>query len=241
MSEKTHPRLHVTADLGGGVVLEGPQAHYVANVMRRRAGDDLLLFNGRDGEWRYRVAGVSRRAVEAEAAERTREQAEPGDVELLFAPLKKARTDYLAQKATELGASRLSPVMTRRTVAERVKTERLAANAVEAAEQCGLLWVPEIAEPRALDTVLAEWPEGRALVFCDESHAPESPVERLGLVGRRPVSVLIGPEGGFAPEEAEAIRRLPGAHAISLGPRIMRADTAAVAALTLVQAICGDW
>lgn len=241
MSEKSIPRLFVESALGGEVVIDGPPAHYLVNVMRRKAGDPVLLFNGRDGEWRYAATAVSRGRVALAPTGQARPQTAPADIELLFAPLKKARTDYAAQKATELGASRLTPVMTARTVAERVNIDRLRANAVEAAEQCGLLWVPEIGRPTTLDEVLAAWPSGRTLIFCDEQAESASPVDTLGALPRGPKSVLIGPEGGFTPQEAAAIRALGEAVPISLGPRIMRADTAAVAALCLVQAICGDW
>ncbi|MGE0232070.1 MAG: 16S rRNA (uracil(1498)-N(3))-methyltransferase [Flavobacteriaceae bacterium] len=241
MSEKSTPRLFVDSALGGEVSVSGPQAHYLLHVMRRKPGDAVLLFNGRDGEWLYAVETASRRDVLLMPRERTRDQAVPVDLELLFAPLKKARTDYAAQKATELGVSRLTPVITARTIAERVKTDRLHANAVEAAEQCGLLWVPEVSDPVTLGDALAAWPAGRTLIFCDETEAAASPLEALRALGEGPKTVLIGPEGGFTPQEAAAIRALDSAVAISLGPRIMRADTAAVAALTLVQAAAGDW
>jgi len=211
------------------------------NVMRRKPGDLVLLFNGRDGEWLYATDTATRRDIALAPRQKNRPQAAPADLELLFAPLKRARTDYAAQKATELGVSRLTPVVTARTIAERVKTERLHANAVEAAEQCGLLWVPEIREPVSLDALLRSWPAGRTLIFCDETAAADSPLDTLSGLGRGAKSVLIGPEGGFTPEEAASIRAIRSAVPISLGPRIMRADTAAIAALTLVQAACGDW
>ncbi|MCB1475276.1 MAG: 16S rRNA (uracil(1498)-N(3))-methyltransferase [Rhodobiaceae bacterium] len=241
MSEKSVPRLFVDFALGEEVSLAGPQAHYLINVMRRKTGDPVILFNGRDGEWVYEAGSVARREIALAPGKKIRDQTAPADLELLFAPLKKARTDYAAQKATELGVSRLRPVLTARTIAERVNSDRLHANAVEAAEQCGLLWVPEIMEPISLVDVIANWPSGRALIFCDETAAAGSPLEALSRLGRGAKSVLIGPEGGFTPEEAKAIRAVDSTLAISLGPRIMRADTAAVAALSLVQAACGDW
>jgi 16S rRNA (uracil1498-N3)-methyltransferase len=236
-------RLFVEAALGPGgeVALGREQAHYLFSVMRRGEGDRLLVFNGRDGEWLAEVAESGRRAGRLALLERVREQDSPPDLWLLFAPLKKARTDFVAEKACEMGCRRLLPVFTRNTNAERVKRERLAAHAVEAAEQCGLLTVPEVAEPASLDRVLAGWPAGRRLLFCDERGTAPPAQEVLRAAGEGPWAVLIGPEGGFSEEEAARLGTLPFAHAASLGPRVLRADTAAVAALALFQAVLGDW
>ena len=242
-------RLYVEADLGAGhdVALDRDQAHYLTGVMRQGAGDRVLLFNGRDGEWLAEIAAVGKRSVSLTCLERVREQTGVPDLWLCFAPVKKARTDFIAEKACEMGSARLVPVFTRHTNSERVRTDRLRAHAIEAAEQCGMLSVPEIAEPVALERLLADWPEGRRLMFCDESGSGEPASEVLRRVGLNPTlpagpwAVLIGPEGGFSPEEASRLRALPYAHAVSLGPRILRADTAAVVALTVWQSVLGDW
>jgi 16S rRNA (uracil1498-N3)-methyltransferase len=188
---------------------------------------------------------VTRKRVELAVAERTREQTAPGDLYYLFAPLKHARLDYMVQKAVELGASRLQPVITRHTQVDRVNGDRMRANAIEAAEQCGILSLPEVADPLALDKIIASWRADRLLIFCDEDAAVKDPVAALSQArdanGVKPLSVLIGPEGGFADAEREALLRLPNVVRLALGPRIMRADTAAVAALSLVQAVLGDW
>lgn len=243
------PRLYVEAALAAGaaVDLDSAQANYLFNVMRRRAGDAVLAFNGRDGEWRASLAGAGRRGAQLVPVEQTRPQSVPPDLHLLFAPLKHARLDYLVQKAVELGASRLVPVLTQHTQATRVNLGRMRANAIEAAEQCGLLAVAQIAEPMKLATLLAAWAPERLLVFCDEQAPVHDPIAVLaetrggGLTGPMPVSVLIGPEGGFSSDERDALLKLPDRVRLSLGPRTMRADTAAVAVLALVQAVLGDW
>lgn len=236
-------RLFVEADLGPGadVPLAREQAHYLFGVMRKAAGDRLLVFNGRDGEWLAGIVQAGRRGGWLSCVERVREQALPPDLWLLFAPVKKARTDFIAEKACELGCRRLVPVFTRHTNSERVRTDRLRAHAVEAAEQCGLTAVPEVAEPLTLGALLDGWEAGRRILFCDESGTGRPVRDVLEQAGPGPWAVLIGPEGGFAPDEAERLRALPFAHAVTLGPRILRADTAAVAALTLWQASMGDW
>ena len=236
-------RLHVDAPLGPGaeVAPTREQAHYLFTVMRLGPGDAAALFNGRDGEWRAEVREAGRRAGALRCIERLRPQDAAPDVELLFAPLKKARTDFVAEKATEMGVRRLRPVLTRFTNAERVNVGRLRAHAVEAAEQCGILTVPEVAEPMALAAALDGWEAGRRLMFCDESGVGAPAAAALAGAGGGPWAVLVGPEGGFSAEEAARLRRLPGALAVSLGPRILRADTAAVAALALWQAALGDW
>jgi len=217
------------------------QASYLRSVLRLQDGDPVLIFNGRDGEWRARLAAVGKRGAALEAVSLVRAQQGGPDLHYLFAPLKRARLDYMVQKATEMGVSRLVPVLTRHTVAERVNLERMRANAVEAAEQCGILAVPDVAEPVKLAAVLDGWDASRALIFCDEAADRASPLDALAALRQGPLAVLIGPEGGFSPDEREMIRAVPQAVAISLGPRIMRADTAAVAALALVNAALGDW
>ena len=237
------PRLHVNGDLSSDleVTLEGPQSHYLRNVMRLKPGASVRLFNGRDGEWLAEIASLGKKSGAAVCRERTRVQDSPPDLHYLFAPLKQARLDYMAQKATEMGASVLQPVRTRHTVVPRVKRERLLANAVEAAEQCNLLSVPEVRDMADLDTVLDGWDVNRKLIYCDEAAEIASPLAALQEVDAGPIAVLIGPEGGFSAEERGRLRAHPGVTAISLGPRIMRADTAAVAALAVVQAVLGDW
>lgn len=237
------PRLYVDAPLalGAHLQLDAAQANYVVAVMRLKAGDTLLVFNGRDGEWAADVIPGRKRGCELSIRQQTRPQDVPQDIHYLFAPLKRARLDYMVQKAAELGVSRLVPVLTRRTVAERVNLERMRANCIEAAEQCGILTVPVVAEPMKLEAVLAGWDAGRRLIVCDEAADIASPVAALSALAPGPLAVLIGPEGGFAPEERASLLAKPFVTRLSLGPRIMRADTAAVAALALVNAVLGDW
>ena len=243
------PRLFLDGPVGEGAVLAlgREQANYLGNVLRLKDGDAVLVFNGRDGEWRARLAGAGRKALRLEITERVRAQTAPHDLHYLFAPLKHARLDYMVQKAVEMGVSRLQPVFTRHTQAERVNLARMRANAIEAAEQCGILDVAEIAAPIKLEAFIRERVPERLLVFCDEDADVKDPVAALsaarggGIAGPPPVSVLIGPEGGFAAEERAALMQLPNVIRLALGPRILRADTAAVAALTLVQAVLGDW
>lgn len=239
----TSERLFVEAPLaeGASVACAPEQVNYLINVLRLKVGAALLVFNGRDGEWRARIDQVSKRAVVLVAEAQTRPQSDGPDIDYLFAPLKHARLDYMVQKATEMGVQRLRPVLTRRTIAERVNLDRMRANAVEAAEQCGVLRVPEVLEPVKLAAVLEAWDGERVLIFCDEGAAVANPMVALGEIERGPLGVLIGPEGGFADEERDAIRSRPYTRVISLGPRILRADTAAVAALALVNAVLGDW
>lgn len=237
-------RLFVSDDLAPGASF-APSAeaqHYLLNVLRLREGDAIIVFNGRDGEFRAALCEVSRRSARLRIAERLRDQTPRADLDYCFAPLKQARLDYMAQKATEMGAGRLVPVITHHTQARRVNSARLLANAVEAAEQCGVLAVPEVAEAVELPAFLARFPKDRLLVFCDEAAALADPVAALGgRTAQAGVSVLIGPEGGFDEGERAAIARLPNVVRLSLGPRVLRADTAAVAALTIVQAAIGDW
>jgi 16S rRNA (uracil1498-N3)-methyltransferase len=223
------------------VELEPAQAHYLINVLRCKTGDHFLLFNGEDGEWRAAVGALTKKKASLVLSEQTRPQDEGPDLHYLFAPLKRARLDYMAQKATEMGASLLKPVITRRTVAERVNADRLLANAIEAAEQCGILRVPEVGAPETLSDVLAAWDPARLLIFADEAAPLASPLAALAAEKSRPLAVLIGPEGGFDQEERALLLAQPFVMPISLGPRVMRADTAAVAALALVNAVLGDW
>ncbi len=239
------PRQFLDAALvaGGEILLEQSQANYLLNVLRLGHDDRVLVFNGRDGEWRARLRVISRKAAALVPEMQVRAQERPCDLHYLFAPLKHARLDYMVQKAVEIGASRLAPVMTRRTQATRVNLERMRANAIEAAEQCGLLCLPEIVEPAPLERLLAGWPPDRHLIFCDEDEALADPVAALrSAIGEgAPLALIIGPEGGFDDSERRAIKALPQAIPLSLGPRILRADTAAVAALAIVQASIGDW
>lgn len=239
----TSQRLYVAHPLAGGarVTCTPEQASYLRTVLRLGDGADLLIFNGRDGEWRARLEASGKRGAVLDVQELVREQTGGPDIDYIFAPLKRSRLDYMVQKATELGVARIVPVITRHTIAERVNLDRMRANVVEAAEQCGVLRVPDVAEPVKLAALLAQWPLGRRLIFCDEAAAQQSPVATLADLKPGPVAVLIGPEGGFSPDEREMILARPEAIALSLGPRIMRADTAAVAALALVNAVLGDW
>ncbi|MDB5592608.1 16S rRNA (uracil(1498)-N(3))-methyltransferase [Enterovirga sp.] len=226
----------------GEVELGREAANYLLNVLRLGAGAEILVFNGRDGEWRASLLQEGRRAARLRLVERTREQTGRPDLDLLFAPLKHARLDYLAQKAVEMGAGTIQPVFTRRTVPNRVNSARLQANVIEAAEQCGILALPELRPEQDLPAALAGLEPGRPLLFCDEAAPVANPVEALaGLPRGGGVALLIGPEGGFDPEERAAILARPLVVRLSLGPRVMRADTAAVAALAVVQAVLGDW
>ncbi|MBO0764970.1 MAG: 16S rRNA (uracil(1498)-N(3))-methyltransferase [Hyphomicrobiaceae bacterium] len=236
-------RLFVEADLAAGrtVACTPAQANYLRNVLRLGPGDAILAFNGRDGEWRAEVAEVGRRNTGVIVRSQTRAQAGGPDIDYLFAPLKRARLDYMIEKATEMGVKRLRPVLTRRTVAERLNLERMRAHTIEAAEQCGILRLPEISAPEKLERVVATWDASRPLVFCDEDGAEHCPFTALAMIEPGPVAVLVGPEGGFEPAERELLSSQPFVTRISLGPRILRADTAAVAALALVNAVLGDW
>ena len=237
------PRLCLDDDLASGrtVALSPEAANYLVNVLRLRQGARVLAFNGRDGEFAAALSGERKRAA-LTMTEKIRAQEYPPPVDYLFAPLKHARLDYMAQKAVEMGARSLRPVLTRRTQAGRVNLERLEANAREACEQCGIIWRPEVFAPQSLPTTLAEWPADKLLVFCDEDAPTANPLDALAAAPRAAgVGLLIGPEGGFDDEERALIGRLPQVLRLSLGPRILRADTAAVAALALIQAHFGDW
>jgi 16S rRNA (uracil1498-N3)-methyltransferase len=241
------PRIYLDVPLRPGASLSLPtsQAHYLTTVLRLKAGDSVLVFNGRDGEWRARLEGAAKRSATLLVEQCLRPQERAGDLHYLFAPLKRARLDYMVQKAVELGASRLQPVLTRHTQAERVNLDRMHANAIEAAEQCGILNLAEVHAPVALTAALASLEPSRILVFCDEDAPVVDPA--AALAGARQnaappaIAVLIGPEGGFAEDERAAILQRQPNIRLALGPRILRADTAAVAALALTQAVLGDW
>ncbi len=226
---------------GGQVALSPAQAHYLGTVMRARAGAALALFNGRDGEWRAVLTECARRRAAARVEAPLRPQAPEPDLWLLFAPMKGGRVDGVVEKATELGASAVLPVLTRRSVVTRVNVERLRAHAVEAAEQCERLSVPEVGEARPLARLLADWPPGRRLLVMDESGAGAPLAEALADMPEGPAALLTGPEGGFDHSELDALGSLPFITRVGLGPRILRADTAAVAALACFQALRGDW
>jgi RNA methyltransferase, RsmE family len=236
-------RLHVEVALSAGLPLEATpdQFNYLANVLRYEEGTELLLFNGRDGEWKARITFPSRKKILMEPVEQTRPQPEPSDLVFLFAPLKVGRMDYLVQKAVEMGAGILQPVMTQHVQGKVGSIERLQANAVEAAEQCGILAIPEVKPPQKLRDLLERWPRERRIVFCDEDSATQNPLPALSAITEKSLALLVGPEGGFSDEERLLLRSLDFVTAIPLGPRILRADTAAVAAMAVIQASIGDW
>jgi 16S rRNA (uracil1498-N3)-methyltransferase len=236
---KSLPRLFVRAALGEGMAvdLDSAQANYLGNVLRLSEGDEALLFDGASGEWLARIAEAAKKRMTLLIERRTREAEAVPDVWLAFAPVKRTQTDWLVEKATELGVARLLPVVTRRTIVDRVKLERFQAIAIEAAEQCGRTRLPEIVEPVKLDVLLATRDPARTLYFADENGgAAVSSAFRPG-----PALLLTGPEGGFSDDERAAIRAATGSIAISLGPRILRAETAAMAALATYMALAGDW
>jgi 16S rRNA (uracil1498-N3)-methyltransferase len=240
-------RLFVESDLAAGIEapLDEAQAHYLRHVMRRADAAPLSLFNGRDGEWSASLSLRGKKAAAALVGERTRAQSAEPDLWLCFAPVKRARIDYIAEKATELGVSVLQPIVTQHTAVERVNIDRLRANAVEAAEQTERLSVPEVRTPLDLARLLGQWPEGRRLLICDETGGGPPIGEALGALDAKahmaPWAIVVGPEGGFAAAELAALRRIKDVMAVGLGPRILRADTAALAALAVWQALVGDW
>lgn len=236
------PRLFIDTPLtaGADAVLDRNQTNYLLNVLRLRQGDAVLVFNGREGEWRGSLSGSGKRAAVIRVETSLRPQPRPGDLHFLFAPLKHARLDYVVQKAVEMGVSHLQPVLTRHTQVARVNLDRMRANAIEAAEQCGILHVPTVSAAVGLEAAVSA---DRLLIFCDENAVVADPLSALAAARSRrpPISILIGPEGGFSDEERSLLAKLPNVVPIALGPRILRADTAAVAALALVQAVLGDW
>jgi 16S rRNA (uracil1498-N3)-methyltransferase len=239
-------RLYLRAPLSGGetVPLDRAQANYLVNVLRLSPGAEIHVFNGQDGEWRAMLSAESRKKFQLDIGERTHPQPPAPDLDYLFAPLKQARLDYMVEKAVEMGVGRLRPVLTQHGQVSRVNAKRMEANAVEAAEQCGLFSIPTIDEPVALKALLDGWAgqeADRHIIFCDEGADQKDPQAILAALKPSPIAVLIGPEGGFSSDERYLLRSLPFVTAIALGPRIMRADTAAVAALALVQAVLGDW
>jgi 16S rRNA (uracil1498-N3)-methyltransferase len=245
--DSAHPRLFVDAPLRAGLVvgLTREQSNYLLNVLRLGEGASLLVFNGRDGEWRARIAGGSRKSASLAIEDQSRPQESAGNVHLMFAPLKHARLDYMVQKAVEMGVCRLQPMITRHTQVARLNSERMRANAIEAAEQCGLITLPDIGDEQPMARLIAAWPEEQLLIFCDEESPGGDPLAALIDHRRRArtgaMALIIGPEGGFHADERSDVLRRSNCLRLSLGPRILRADTAAVAALALVQAVLGDW
>lgn len=236
-------RLFIDTPLSIGTVYEAgkEQFNYLVNVLRFEEGDAVLVFNGRDGEWRAELSFPSKKRLHLTATEQTRPQPAPYDLHYLFAPLKVGRLDYLVQKAVEMGAGLLQPVMTQHVQGKITSMDRVRANVIEAAEQCGVLGIPQVTEPRKLDDVLGSWPEDRRIIFCDEGDAGQNPLPVLAGVKERKLALLIGPEGGFSDAERTLLRSCDFVTAIPLGPRILRADTAAVAAMAVIQATIGDW
>lgn len=234
-------RLYIDQPMAAGqpVPLDPAQAHYLSGVMRLRAGEVISVFNGRDGEWSARIIEAGKRGGVLEVIGQAAPQRDPPDLWLLFAPIKKARTDFIVEKATEMGASRILPVQTDFTNSERIRQDRLQAHAVEAAEQCGGTFVPEVGTLEPLSHVLDGWGQGRRILWADEAIA--GPVQTLKNLPRGPWAILIGPEGGFSDVERKRLTDQPMVTRISLGPRILRADTAAVAAMSLWQSVLGDW
>lgn len=236
--ERVEARLYVAGPLAGVLALDPARAHYLRNVLRLKPGARIAVFNAEAGEHAARIAGFTKAGGTVQVEERLRAPMAEPDLWLVFAPIKRARIDWVVEKATELGAARLLPVYTRHTIVTRVNTARLLATAIEAAEQCERLSVPAIAEPAALDDVLAGWDGARVLVMCDETGGGDSMVKVAGALPLdRPQALLIGPEGGFAPAELDRLRSLPFVTAAGLGPRVLRADTAALAALAVLQAV----
>lgn len=237
------PRLFIAGPLtpGGSIGLGREQSHYLSHVLRLPVGDKILIFNGQSGEFLAEIASIGKKAIELAILSLTRHQPAPGQIDYLFAPLKHARLDYMVQKAVEMGVARLQPVKTSRTQTTRLNLDRMRANAIEAAEQCGVLSVPEIADELRFDRLIGAWDPARPIIFCDERAETKNPLEALKRAPKGPLAVLIGPEGGFSDEERAMLMRLPSVIRLSLGPRILRADTAAVAALALVQSALGDW
>ncbi|MEN3930347.1 16S rRNA (uracil(1498)-N(3))-methyltransferase [Microvirga sp. W0021] len=239
------PRLFLNEELAKGrsYELDRAQSNYLLNVLRLKAGSNVLVFNGRDGEWKAEISVEGRKSASLLTVELARPQTAAADLLYMFAPIKHARQDYMVQKAVEMGISAMMPVFTQRTQSGRVNLERMQANAVEAAEQCGILVIPEIKPEMKLAAALDALEEDRLLIFCDEDASVQNPVEALKAISgnKHRLAVLIGPEGGFSESEREMIKARKPCLSLSLGPRILRADTAAVAALAVIQASIGDW
>ncbi|MXQ14766.1 16S rRNA (uracil(1498)-N(3))-methyltransferase [Microvirga makkahensis] len=239
------PRLFVDRPLheGARIALDRGQANYLLNVLRLKNGESVLIFNGQDGEWRAEVSVEGRKSADLVCAVRARSQTERPDLIYAFAPLKHARLDYMVQKAVEMGAGILQPVITQRTQSTRVNLERMRSNVIEAAEQCGILTIPEVREEESLAPFLKSLAQDRVIVFCDEDAPVSNPVQALAELGNNPagVAVIVGPEGGFTDQERALVAAHERCVRVSLGPRILRADTAAVAALAIVQSVLGDW
>ncbi len=236
-------RLYIEDDLAAAtaVEIELKAAHYLTHVLRLKQDDEILVFNGRDGECKARLKPEGKKRVFLEPFEQTRPQPQASDLVYCFAPLKQGRLDYMVQKATEMGAGVLQPVITQHTQVAKLGSDKIRANAIEAAEQCGVLSIPECREAVRFDRFIEQWDASRRLIFCDEGHESDDPLTILQAIKPGPLALLIGPEGGFSESERQVLRSLPFVTAIPLGPRILRADTAAVAAMTLVQAMLGDW
>ncbi|WP_319530950.1 16S rRNA (uracil(1498)-N(3))-methyltransferase [uncultured Cohaesibacter sp.] len=246
-------RLWVEQDIAERIAIpcDRAQANYLLNVLRMEEGNEMLIFNGRDGEWKVEVRPMGRKKCVLVPLEQTRPQPEPvaSDLHYLFAPLKSARIDYMAQKAVEMGVSQLRPVFTQHTQERHPKLDKMRSNVIEAAEQCGILAIPDVTEPVTLPKLLDTWEageDGRHIIFCDEEELGKDPLAILDTIRGEgtsvpPLALLIGPEGGFSAEERERLRASSFVTPIPLGPRILRADTAAVAALAIIQAVIGDW
>lgn len=248
MRTEYNRRLFLENDLsmGAQLSLNRDQSHYLATVLRAKKGMKLAVFNGRDGEWAAEVISIEKRSVTLSLLENISAQIAEPDVWLVFAPIKKTRIDFVAQKATELGASKLLPMFTERTIADRVNTDRLLANAIEAAEQCERLTIPSVEEPQKINTITTNWPADRHIMFCDESLDGERALLALSklkasIETNAPWAIFIGPEGGFTEDERTRLNNMPQSHPVTLGPRILRADTAAMAALSIWQTVFGDW
>jgi len=236
-------RLFVDGDIATGIALptNDAQFNYLRNVLRMTEGNPLLIFNGRDGEWQAHIADIGKKRIALVPDHQTRPQPPVSDLHYLFAPLKVGRMDYVVQKAVEMGAGVLQPVMTQHVQGKALSTDKLQAYVIEAAEQCGILSIPKVKEPVKLVDLLAGWSADRRILYCDEGHEGQNPLPILNRITEKQLALLIGPEGGFSEAEQTQLRALPFVSAIPLGPRILRADTAAVAAMAVVQAAIGDW
>jgi len=236
-------RLFISESLsaGGQLILTATHAHYLLHVLRMKQNNEILVFNGRDGEWRAQITETGKKNVTIRVTCQERPQPEAPDIIYCFAPLKHSRLDYMVQKAVEMGAGVLQPVMTSHTQSTRLNIKRMHANAIEAAEQCGILTISECRKPVSFDALLAMWEPARHLIFCDEMAEGNNPVPLLNKLARGPLGLIIGPEGGFSDDERKALKALDFVTVIPLGPRILRADTAAVAALAIINATLGDW